>query len=192
MICVDATPTNIVKRPGFVNLMKTVDPRYKIPQPSTFSRSIIPKLKNTVDTHQMKKIKTVLDNETSIAFSTDGLDGNDVEKSAIYDFTVYFYERNKLCCETLYVKSLETPVTSLVVKAFLTECLKSTKILTDENKPRLSIWGITDEGSNVLCALKLMKEDGVIDGFHNCFNHKLQNAIKDASKATPGMESSLG
>ena len=36
-----------------------------------------------------------------------------------------------------------------------------------------------------------MQEDGVINGFHHCFNHNVQNVIKDAIKTTPGMEKTL-
>ena len=42
MICHDAAPTNIVKRPGMV---QTIDSKYTLPHPSTFSHSVIPKLK---------------------------------------------------------------------------------------------------------------------------------------------------
>jgi hypothetical protein len=140
-ICVDTAPANIVKRPGFVNLMKKVDPRYTLPHPSTFSKSIIPKLKNTVHEHQIEKIKTMLKNEHSMAFSTDGLDGRDVERSALYDFTIYFYENNDLCSETLYVRSLDCPVTSESIKKFLIQCLSTANILNDDKTPKLPIWG---------------------------------------------------
>ena len=50
----------------------------------------------------MDKMKAVLQNETWIAFSTDGRDGNDVEKSSIYDFL------SILCHETLFIKKKST------------------------------------------------------------------------------------
>ena len=39
MICRDATPTNIANRPGFRHVIETIDPRYTLPNATTFSRS---------------------------------------------------------------------------------------------------------------------------------------------------------
>ena len=50
MICDDGARTNIVKRPGMVHFVETSDPQYAMPHPSTFSRSIIPKLEVAVTT----------------------------------------------------------------------------------------------------------------------------------------------
>ena len=55
MICIDGIPTNVVARPGFQHLMNIMDPRYTLPHPSTFSRSVFPKMKNTVNDFLRKK-----------------------------------------------------------------------------------------------------------------------------------------
>ena len=47
MLCRDAQPTNMVGRPGFRHMVSRMDPRYTLPHPTTFARSIIPKLKET-------------------------------------------------------------------------------------------------------------------------------------------------
>ena len=47
MTCRDATPTNIANWPGFRHAIETIDPRYTLPNATTFSRSIIPKLKES-------------------------------------------------------------------------------------------------------------------------------------------------
>ena len=36
-----------------------------------------------------------------------------------------------------------------------------------------------------------MKEEKIIEGYYFCFNHQIQNIIKDAIRATPGMEKTL-
>ena len=92
MICVDGQPANIVKRPGFKNTLNILDPRYSIPTPENFSRSIIPKLKQTVDHFNMKRITVMKKKESSVAFSTDGLDCRDSERSSVYSFTLHLYE----------------------------------------------------------------------------------------------------
>ena len=71
------------------------------------------------------------------------------------------------------------------------ECLESANFLNDDNSPKISIWGVTDQGSNIVSALRQLKQDGIIEGFHNCFNHKIQLVIKDAIRTTPGMETSI-
>ena len=71
----------------------------------------------------MKKIDKLIKNESSVAFSIDGLDGRDVNKSAIYDFTIYFYDDNENCAEILFVKALDSLVTGKVLKKFLIQCL---------------------------------------------------------------------
>ena len=108
-----------------------------------------------------------METECSMAFSTDGLDGKDVDQSSIYDFTIYFYDKEEICTEVVYVKGLETPCTGEVIADFLLQCLTDIEVVDSEGKPKLDIWGITDEGSNVLRALKILKENGTILGFHN-------------------------
>ena len=54
IVCADGIPTNIENRPGFQNVIATTELRYKLPHCTTFSRSIILKLKNTVTSFQQK------------------------------------------------------------------------------------------------------------------------------------------
>ena len=42
MIAVDAEPYLVVNRPGFINLMKIVAPRYSIPCRNVFSEKVVP------------------------------------------------------------------------------------------------------------------------------------------------------
>ena len=81
-----------------------------------------------------------------------------------------------LCCGALFVKKLESPVTGSASKEFLIYYLKSANFLNEDGSPKLSIWGVTE---------------GVLAGWHNCFNHKIQLVIKDAMKVTPGMVNSI-
>ena len=129
--------------------------------------------------------------EASMAFSTDGLDGKDADSSSIYDFTVYYFEGTEIRAEILFVKSLPTPCTGRVIADFIITCLKDIGVLDENGNPKLDIWGITDEGSNVLRALKLLKSEGIILGYHNCWNHKIQNVIKDAVRTSADVEGVL-
>ena len=191
MICHDAVPTNIANRRGFRHMIKTMDPRYTLPSAKTFSRSIIPKLKGTVDSFLKEKVAEMKKDEISMAFTTDGLDCRDSEKSSVYSFTIYFFEKTELRSEVVMVKTLETPVTGLVIKEFIKQCLRDIGVIDEDGKQLLTIWGVTDRGSNILRALELLKRDGTIEGFHNCFNHDVQLVIKDAITATTGMQNSL-
>ena len=191
MICTDGIPTNVVNRDGFKNLMNTVEPRYTIPHYNTFSRSIIPKLKDAVSSFQKQKINKALDNETSMGFSLDGLDCKDVERSAVWSFTLYFYDDDNLCSETVKTEALVPPINAIAVKDFVTTCLKNFNILGRDNHPKVALWGCSDEGSNIKRALKLLEQEKIIAGYFFCFNHQIQNIIKDAIRTTPGMEKSL-
>ena len=126
-----------------------------------------------------------------MGFTLDGLDCNDVQKSAVYSFTLYFYDEDELCCETVVVEGLEPPVTGIVIRDFIIDCLNKFHVLDNNNRPKVKLWGISDEGSNIVRAFKLLKEEEIISGFHFCFNHTIQNIIKDAIRTTPGMEKTL-
>ena len=191
MVCADGIPTNIVNRPGFQNVIATTEPRYKLPHYTTFSRSIIPKLKITVTSFQRKKIEKAIQEENSIGFTLDGLDCRDEQKSAVYSFTLYFYDSDNVCCETVVVEGLEPPVTGVVIRDFIVECLKRFGILDAQDRPKTTLWGISDEGSNLVRAFKLLKQEKIISGYHFFFNHNIQNIIKDAIRTTPGMQKSI-
>ena len=191
MLCRDAQPTNMVGRPGFRHMVSRMDPRYTLPHPTTFARSIIPKLKETVTDFQRKKLSETMKNESSIAFTLDGLDCRDSEKSAVYSFSIYFYEGEKLCSEVVAVRRLEPPVTGDVVKEHILTCLREIKAIDEDGRPKVAIYAVSDEGSNLVRALKLLKAEGVIEGFFPCFNHSTQNVIKDGTNTTPGMQTSL-
>ena len=94
-------------------------------------------MKNVVHHHQLKKIRMMMEMECSMAFSTDGLDGNDVDQSSIYDFTIYFYDKEEICTEVVYVKGLETPCTGEVIADFLLQCLTDIEVVDSEGKPKL-------------------------------------------------------
>ena len=190
MLCRDGQPTAMVGRPGFRNFVNSMDPRYTLPHPTTFARSIIPKLKETVTDFQRKRLSKTIKNESSMAFTVDGLDCRDSDRSAVYSFSVYFYEGDKLCSEVIAVRRLESPVTGDVVKQHILTCLKEIEAIDEDGRPKIAIYGVTDEGSNLIRALKLLKSDGVIEDFIPCFNHNTQNVIKDGIDTT-GMQASL-
>ena len=85
------------------------------------------------------KHKASTHNLPSMAFSTEGLDGNDVDQSSIYDFTSYFYDKEEICTEVVFVKGLETPCTVDVIADFLLKCLTDIEVVDNEGKPNLDI-----------------------------------------------------
>ena len=109
IICVDATPTNTVKRVRMTHVLGTADPRYNFPHPSTFARSIIPKLKGAVSAFQQKMIQAMIEKKPSMAFTIDGLDCRDEDKSAVYSFTIYFHHGEKVVSEVITFKALAPP-----------------------------------------------------------------------------------
>ena len=120
-------------------------------------------------------------------FTVNGLNCKDSDRSAVYSFSVYFYEGDKLCSEVIAVRRLESPVTGDVVKQHILTCLKEIEAIDEDGRPKIAIYGVTDEGSKLIRALKLLKSDGVIP----CFNQNTQNVIKDSIDTTPGMQALL-
>ena len=89
-------PANSANRPGFKHIVGTLDPRYTLPAPNTFSRSYIPKLKDDVHSFQMTDMNEMYENEESFAISSDGLDCDDVNNSSVYSFCTHFYKKKEL------------------------------------------------------------------------------------------------
>ena len=89
MVCADGIPTNIVNREGFKNVLSVAEPRYKIPHYTTFSRSIIPRLKNSLTSFQQNKIEKALRAESSMGFTFDGFDCRNADRSAVYSFSLF-------------------------------------------------------------------------------------------------------
>ena len=190
MICADGQPVSTVERKGFQNFVQKADPRFTIPHRTTFTRKIIPELNDVVHTDQINRLDRAIKRECSIACSTDGYEGKDANSSSVYDFCTYFYEETEICAEVIAVKRLEKTDGETVAK-FLKQCLTDIKVLDSDGKPKIDIWFVTDAGSNVVRALNILKTEGVISGYHTCWNHKLQSAIRDAIKCTEGMEDTL-
>ena len=56
---------------------------------------------------------------------------------------------------------------------------RENEAINEDGRPKIAVYSITDEGSKLIRALKLLKSDGVIENFIPCFNHNTQNVIKD-------------
>ena len=55
-------------------------PKYELPSAMTFSRTVLLKLKQTVDSFQQQRIEQMIKKENYMVFSTDGLDFRDVDR----------------------------------------------------------------------------------------------------------------
>ena len=105
-MCVDAMPANSANRPGFKHIVGTLDPRYTLPAPNTFSRSYIPKLKDDVHSFQMTDLNEMYENEESFAISSDGLDCDDVDNSSVYNFCSLQFQAQAVQWYSLEISSL--------------------------------------------------------------------------------------
>ena len=120
----------------------------------------------------------------------DGLDAKDRDQSSVYDVTIYFLYDLKMEIQTIALKTLDSPVTGEKIRDFLVESFTKCGLLKN-GKPETSIYGVSDEGSNIQKAMRLLEVENVIEGHIPCFNHKLQNAIKNATSNTSGMSDTL-
>ena len=67
MIACDVLPFNFVSHVGFVRLIHELEPRYTIPAPETFSRSLIPEMYTAVK----NKVQILVDKAHSVSITSD-------------------------------------------------------------------------------------------------------------------------
>ena len=96
MIAIDMEPYHVVEKPGFVNLVQTLEKRYSMPSRKYFTERVIPDLFETVNSRLKDKVAGAL----SIAFSTDTWTTDNMTES-YFGLTAHWltdtFERRELC-----------------------------------------------------------------------------------------------
>lgn len=70
-ICKGLQPFSVVEEEGFIYLLHVLEPRYKIPCRSAFSRSIIPNMYETLRDDILKDFRNAITYIESISITTD-------------------------------------------------------------------------------------------------------------------------
>lgn len=164
MICSDLLPFKTVENEGFRNLISYLEPRYRIPDRTTFSRKIIPELYQSVQC----KVRECLETIEHVSITTDMWSTNACED--FMSLTTHFvdanYEHKSLCLDVIPF-SLPTH-TAQSIATVLNESLQ--------------LWGIhdkihavvTDNAANMVGAISLANLNHI-----SCTAHTLQLVIKE-------------
>lgn len=161
-ICVDMVPVYSVEKKGFRALVKTLDPRYKIPDRKHFSDVQLPRKYEEC----RAKVKEELEHVKYYALTTD-LWSSRVTQPYM-SLTIHFINNDWVlrsrCLQTSYF-----PVdhTGEMIATALKEALQSWELSED-----MLVCVTTDNATNNICAFQLNEWDRL-----QCFGHRLQLAI---------------
>ncbi|KAH7963474.1 hypothetical protein HPB52_021241 [Rhipicephalus sanguineus] len=177
MIARDLQPFEFVKNKVFQDLIRHLQPQYKISHRTTFSRTVIPELyRSTFDSLKTQITSNMAKGLESLAFTADmwtsmANEGN-VSLTCHYmtqDFAVKMF--------TLARCPLQESHTAVNIQACLTEIVKEWS-LDISNMP------VRDNGWNIRAVVHQMEWIPL-----ECLGHTLQLAIKDAKEEMPVVSS---
>lgn len=161
-IAKDMVPIYTVEKPGFINMIKVLDPRYVLPSRKFFSDVALPNLYNSTRQRVAKELQ-----EVSFYSATTDLWSSRTMQPYM-SLTVHFVNNDwtlrSVCLQTAYFPEDHT---GEIVAQGLRDALNSWNLAED----RL-ICMTTDSGSNMIKALK----DNAWPNLQ-CFGHRLHNAI---------------
>ena len=165
MMALDFQPLSIVSDVGFIRLLNTLEPRYKLPSRRYFTDKVIPEIKQSVDLKIAELIKNVqylsftmdtwstsLNNQSLISLTGHWIDDSCTRRSAV-----------------LHVQRMEGSHNGAAICQMIETMIDSWKI----SKERIHIV-LTDNASNMKKALR----DCDLCG-HGCFAHSLQLVVHD-------------
>lgn len=195
-ICKGLQPYNVVEEEAFKYLLHVLEPRYKVPCRTTFSRSIIPSLYETSRNDILKDFHNAIPHIESISITTDLWTSR--AKDTYIAFTLQYIDEN-FNMKHFTVDCKPFPGTHNAIAI----CQKIHEVLEDLNlnNGNISIYIVSDNGANMVRALskpelelfKLQKSTDSNNEFLSiakekswyhirCYNHTLQLAISDTRK----------
>ena len=158
----DFQPYNVVSGEGFLDLMKCIVPGYKVPHRTTFMRTQVPAMYEGVK----KVVELSLKNAEHVTLTVDMWQDDYIHNSYL-SVTAHFIDSNwSMKSYVLTTKVLNTKHTSENIVVELRKIVNS--------------WGlggkcpffVTDEGSNMIKAAKILKWN-----HFKCFAHRLNLSI---------------
>ena len=181
MIALDFLPYSVVEGEGFKAVIKLLEPRYRIPSRTTFSRSTVPTLYKKTKSDVMNRIKIDLNDGTAFSFCTD------IWTSKAMDSFISFclmYLTDNFIMKSIAIENKPFPGTNTADN--ISESLEKT--IDDWELPRsVPTFGLRDNGANIKAAMSRSQSYSDLD----CFAHTLQLAINDGIKEVDGMQAML-
>lgn len=178
MLALDLQPYDFVESRGFKELMHELEPLYKIPCRTTFSRTVVPELyKDTV-----RYIKGILHADLqegiqSLSFTSDmwTSKANDSYTSLTCHYLTPSFELRAFALSNTLMTDSHTASNIL---AHLQEMMAEWELPLD----KLPVYFVSDNARNYRAALRSLQCTAL-----QCLGHTLQLAIKDSKETTPGV-----
>ncbi|KAJ4943422.1 hypothetical protein JOQ06_005923, partial [Pogonophryne albipinna] len=159
-------PVSVVEKPGFQKLVKTLDPKYKLPGRKYFAEKALPALYVEV----REKVTNQLTNVTHFSTTTDLWSSRTCEP--YLSLTVHYVDNWELKSACLQTSFFPEDHTGEIIAQGLQEALLSW------NLPEArQVCITTDNGSNIVKAVSLNKWKRL-----QCFGHRLHLAIERSMK----------
>ncbi|XP_049276311.1 zinc finger BED domain-containing protein 4-like [Rhipicephalus sanguineus] len=180
MIARDLQPYEFVENKGFQDLIRDLQPQYKIPHRTTFSRTVIPELyRRTVDSLKTQIASDIAKGLESLAFTTDMWTSR--ANQGYISLTCHYMTQDfAVKAFTLACCHLQESHTAVNIQACLTEIVKEWSL----DLSTVPVYVVTDNGRNIRAAVRQMEWIPL-----QCLGHTLQLAIKDAKEETPVVSS---
>ncbi|EGT46878.1 hypothetical protein CAEBREN_24165 [Caenorhabditis brenneri] len=166
MICTDHLPLRTVEKAGFLNLMKKIQPKYKMKSRNYFSNTVLLNLKDELE----RKVKEDLLSMDYISITTDGWSSKD-SKQSLLSVTGHWLDKNNHFPKyaVLAAKAVNGAHTAVNFAELIEEVLQKYRI------ERSAFHGVTrDDASNMSSLCKLLKVPSV-----HCYAHNIQLCIQD-------------
>ena len=161
MMALDFQPLSIVSDVGFIKLLNTLEPRYKLPSRHYFTENVIPEMKQSIDLQIAELIKNV----HYFSFTTD-IWSTSLNNQSLISLTAHWIDNS--CArrsDVLHVQRIKESHSGTAICQMIETIIDDWKI----SKERVYIV-LTDNASNMKKALR------DCDG---CFAHSLQLVVND-------------
>ena len=175
MICVDCLPFYTVEKPGFLRLVKTLEPKYTPCSRTYLSQTMIPSMYEKVK----NRVSSIVQVQHGISITTD-IWSSDSHDSYL-SFTCHWINENweyKEAC--LHAQPFNERHTGENIATTFTTCMNEWHV---SDKVHLVV---RDGGSNFVAGFRNAGIPAV-----SCFAHSLQLVVKDGILAQKGVESLL-
>ncbi|KAH7970899.1 hypothetical protein HPB49_016628 [Dermacentor silvarum] len=182
MLALDLQPYICVENRGFKELMNHMEPLYKIPSRTTFSRTIIPALyRDTVTAVKERMHADFQEGIESISFTSDMWTSR--SNQSYISLTCHCLTSNfEMRSFALDNRSVTESHTACNIMEHLQAMMDNWELPLQE----VSVYVVTDNARNFRAALR-----GISCVSMQCMGHTLQLAIKDAKEETAGVPAIL-
>jgi hypothetical protein len=149
IITFDMRPPHMMKGLGFLSAMKEIEPSYVVPHPTTFTRTYIPEAYQEMKSLVIKKLEDSIHLTMSTDLWTDNF------RKIPYITIVAHFTSSEWKCErfALLTRAFLNEHTGENIKRDLQSAVDEFNIKINANIPTI----VSDQGSNVLLASKLMR-----------------------------------